>query len=332
MPKDGAKMTRPIRVLFNTYPVAFHCPGGGEVQLLKYKEELEKVGIEVLLFDQWHPQFREADIVHHFTVQPGSHRFCHFVKKLGLPLVLSPIVWVEEGKSYPLGEIQKLLNLADSILPNSMRESERLSQQFQVPLSRFTPVVNGVDSIFFEHVSPSIFRKRFALNEPFVLCMGNIEARKNQLTLVRALKETGIRLVFAGQVREPAYGEQCKSEGGSQVLWVGNLKHGSEIQRSAYAACDVFVLPSTLETPGLAALEAGACNARLVLTDEGCTEEYFGENALYVNHRSVASIRDAVLKSKQTSRPAGLSQHIQKKYTWARAAEELKEVYSRFLS
>ena len=46
-----------MRILFNTYPVAFACPGGGEIQLLKSREALEKTGQQVFLFNIWDPQF-----------------------------------------------------------------------------------------------------------------------------------------------------------------------------------------------------------------------------------------------------------------------------------
>ena len=55
------------------------------------------------------------------------------------------------------------------------------------------------------------------------------------------------------------------------------------LQRSAYAAAEALVLPSFLETPGLVALEAAAAGIpRLVITNAGCTKEYFG-NLAYPN-------------------------------------------------
>ena len=75
-----------MRVLFNTYPVAFDCPGGGEIQLLESKKALERVGLEVLLYNFWHPRFDDVDLVHYFSVQGGSMNFCSHVKRRGLPL------------------------------------------------------------------------------------------------------------------------------------------------------------------------------------------------------------------------------------------------------
>ena len=58
----------PVTVLFNTYPVAFDCPGGGEIQLLQYEEHLAEQNIRVLRYDPWHPQFDYVDIIHYFSV------------------------------------------------------------------------------------------------------------------------------------------------------------------------------------------------------------------------------------------------------------------------
>ena len=65
---------------------------------------------------------------------------------------------------------------------------------------------------------------------------------------------------------------------------------------SAYAACDVFVLPSQFETPGIAALEAGLAGAKIVITPVGGTKRsYFGNNAIYVEPTSTENIAEGIL-------------------------------------
>ncbi len=196
----------------------------------------------------------------------------------------------------------------------------------------FTPIVNGVDAIFFEPTSPHIFREHFSLQDPFVLCMGNIEERKNQLRLINALKGTGMHLVLAGQEREAEYAANCRQEADNTVHFVGTIEHASPLQRSAYAACEAFILPSTLETPGLAALEAAAGGCTLALTQEGCTKEYFQDFAHYLDPYDLNSIKNAVFAaSYQTKNPA-LPPYIQKHFTWQVAAEQLVSVYQRIVA
>ncbi len=320
----------PLTVLFNTYPVAFDCPGGGEVQLLNYREALEAAGVRVLLYDVWHAreQLDAADIVHYFSVQGGSWRFCGHIRDVRkLPLVLSPIIWIDDPRKYGLDDIGATLRLAHRVLPNSRAECEQLAGVFGMDRTLFSPIVNGVDDVFFETADPALFRERFAVPEPFVLCMGNIEERKNQLRLIQALAGTGLRLVLAGQEREADYAARCREVAGDDVHFVGRLEHGSALQRAAYAAAEVVVLASTLETPGLAALEAAAAGARLAVTREGCAEEYFGDFAVYLDPNRPESIRDAVIAARGRPKDPDLPGFIRERYTWTRAAEQLLAVY-----
>ncbi len=325
---------KPLTILFNTYPVAFDCPGGGEVQLLKYMEALETLGVRVLRYDPWNPkpQFDAADIVHFFSVQGGSWRFPIYVKEVRkLPLVISPIIWIDDPAKYNMEEIRFLLGMADHILPNSQAECDQLASLFNLDPSRFSPVVNGVDDIFFEPVDPALFRQRFGINAPFVLCMGNIEERKNQVRLIEALKGTGLHLVLAGQEREAAYAAQCRAVADNTVHFVGRLEHAGELQRSAYAAADALALPSTLETPGLAALEAGAVGCPPALTREGCTQEYFKDCAFYCDPYDVHDIRNAVLKAVHTGKNPALAKRIRNNFTWRHAAHRLHKIYSEII-
>ena len=322
-----------LTVLFHTWPCAFDCPGGGEIQLLKYEEYLTKLGIRVLRYNPWHPQFDQVDIVHHFSSMGSTRSFCAYAKNVrGLPLVTSSIFWPDAKEKYDLGAIAELYRLSDLILPNSQVESEQLAALFQLPDSLFCPVVNGVDDIFFESVSPEMFRTHFGIEGTFVLCMGNIEPRKNQLGLIAALAGTGVQIVLAGQSRDREYAARCMAAGLGFVRNIGKLEHGSLLQRSAYAAADAFVLPSILETPGLAALEAAAAGTSLAVTEVGSTREYFGQYAHYLTPSDPASIRHAVLSALASPRPMNLPAFIRAKYTWPQAAQQLFEIYHKVIN
>ena len=146
-----------LTILFNTYPVAFDCPGGGEVQLIKYMEALSQAGVRVLRYDIWNPRFAEADIVHYFSVQGGSWRFCTHVRDVcRIPLVISPIIWIDKPEKYGMEEIGSTLRMATRILPNSKLECQQLSSFFGLEPSLLTPIVNGVDDVFFEAISPIV--------------------------------------------------------------------------------------------------------------------------------------------------------------------------------
>lgn len=318
-----------MKALFATYPMAFHTPGGGEIQLLAYRKHLPAHGVEVTLFDQWAPRFLEHDVVHFFSCIGGSVHFCHFVKQLGLPLVVSTSLWITESTRhlYPVDEIRAQLALADRAVTNSELESDMLASVLDLPRSKFATVYNGIDEFFLQQEGPEKFRRRFGIDGPFVLNVGNIEPRKNQLALVRAMRQLpGYRLVLIGHQRDPDYARQVLEEGGDQVSYLGPMPH-DDILLSAYRACALFALPSTLETPGLAALEAAAQGAPLLLTREGSCQEYFGARAQYVDPASVEAIADTMGAMLQAG-GAPAAAFEAEAFTWSRTTAALRDIYA----
>lgn len=321
-----------MKILFNTYPFAFHTPGGGEMQLLNYKRYLEKANVTVELFNQWQPDFLKADIVHFFSLMGGSIPFCEFVRKIHLPLVVTSSLWVtkETKHLYPFEQIQYQLSLADKVITNSQLESEQLHIVYKIPLEKFAVVYNGVDPIFCEEISPSLFRDKFNISYPFILNIANIEERKNQLTLLKAMQSfKDLKLITIGHIREETYAKKCFKLGGDQFVFLGPINHYDPLLRSAYAACEVFALPSTLETPGLAALEAAAQGAKVVVTGIGAPKEYFGTDAIYVDDPNNADeillkINQALMQEKGKI----LAEKIKENFIWEKVVQSLLSIYN----
>jgi glycosyltransferase involved in cell wall biosynthesis len=188
--------------------------------------------------------------------------------------------------------------------------------------------MNGFDPRFAEPQDPQLFRTAFGIEGRFILNVGNIEPRKNQLGLVRALAGHPVPLVLLGQKRDESYAAQVLAEGGSQVRYLGVLDHADPRLASALAACSAFVLPSTLETPGLAALEAAAAGAAVVVTSQGSTRDYFGDAVQYVDHRDLHDIRRGIDKALSGPASPALKAHVASRFGWPRVTERLLEAYS----
>ncbi len=322
-----------MKIYFNTYPVAFQCPGGGEIQLIKSKEALERRGHEVLLFDQWQHNLSDADVVHQFSVQGGIYNFCTYVQNQNIPLAISPILWLSEYiDHYPMGEIRFMLSVADVICPNSYTEVDRFTKHFDIPLKKYHVTYNGVDDIFFDTVDENLFRLEYQIEGSFVLCVGNIEVRKNQKALLEAASKVGIHVVLVGNVRDNDYFNQLKERFEDGFSYLGYMEHDSLLLRSAYSACIAFALPSLLETPGLAALEAAAVGVPLVITKEGCTEEYFGSSAFYVNPKDVTDISEKLSLAINRTEGDDMLKERARQFTWDRVAEELENAYIKAIA
>lgn len=324
-----------MKVLFATYPMAFHTPGGGEIQLLAYRDHLPQSGVDVTLFDLWKPRFGEHDLVHFFSCVGGSGHFCNFVKGLGKPLVITSSLWItdETKHLYPVDEIRSQLALADIVITNSNIESETLSRVLNLDRQRFEAVYNGVDAIFRDRPDPILFRRHFSVFGKFVLNVGNIEPRKNQLRLAEAMDRLpDHELILIGHVRDAEYFAKIMRNGPpSRVRYLGPVEHHDALLRSAYQACDLFCLPSTLETPGLAALEAAVQGCRLLITEEGSTREYFGDAAHYIDPKDVDSLREGlenVLRAPSHQYRAD-PELVWQRFAWSSIAQRLRQVYEQ---
>lgn len=342
-----------MRVAFYSYPSAFQNPGGGEVQLLKTKEYLEKMGVEVKLFDQWNDSFDDFDILHVFGSVKDCVGLMRTARNKGVKVALSPIFWSsfrralnESGGVKKKAELtlrhalkcvipwlpsgrRNTMAVSDIILPNSRMEAEQVARLFGISSSKMSVVPNGVE-LRFSQADPDEFVARYGL-EDFILYAGRIEPRKNQLNFIRAMKGSGKTIVFMG---EPVsdyveYYEKCKREASNKTHFIGRIEHDSTLLASAYAACGVFALTSWFETPGLVALEASLSGAKVVITEEGSTREYFEDMVEYAGPNELSSIRSAVEKAYDAGNNGQLKEHVMANYTWEKVAEKTIEAYRK---
>lgn len=338
-----------FRVLFHTYDWAFQRPGGGEVQLMKTQEHLEQLGVRVDRFDRWSTRLQDYPLVHSFSLLP--YEFWNPVKLAGCALAVSTIHWPYVAQPSVRAQVKQLIvqtgkrllgmvdapgrpfHHVDVFFPNSQMEADLLCQAYQLDPARMHVVPNGVEERF-AAATPDLFIREYGL-EDFILSVGRVDGRKNQLTLIRALKELGRPIVCIGEpvLGEEPYLEQCKREGGSNVHFLGKIDHRSPLLESAYAAAAVLALPSYIETPGLCALEAGLAGTPLVVTEQGCTHEYFGEHAAYVHPSDPEGIRAAVKRVLDAPPdPRALQERIHSRYLWKHAAAATRAGYERALA
>lgn len=308
--------------------------GGGERQMMAYKEHLARSQIAVRLFDMWHPMFDDASIFHCFSVMPGSVELCDYVKRRGLKLVVSPNLWVtqETKHQFPFETVWNFFELADAIVVNSRMEANELSGVFGFPISKFHVVHNAAETEFLLPGDGSLFARSFGIEGAFVLNVANVEPRKNQLRFLEVLRRErpDLTLVVAGNVRDQAYAENCRLVGGERLKIVGPLPYASPMLRSALSACEFFAMPSLLETPSIAAIEAAAIGARVLLTEVGSTTEYFGSSVTYVTPDSDASLAEGI-HSALVADSASSTWVARHSYLWPQVIPALIQVYESTL-
>jgi len=330
---------------------AFAAPGGGEVQLRSTIASLAELGHDARAWHPWDDDLGAVDVVHFFGSRPEFLPAATAAKSRGARVVVSTVAWFDwrntlrEPGAWPKKFVhaaryaaraacpqlaswrKRLYDTADLLLPNSQAEAAQLMRLFRVPASKIRVVPNGADRRF-ASADPQLFQTRYGLNR-FVLCVGRIEPRKNQLALVRALCGTGLPLVLIGEVvpGHERYAERCRREADADVHFIGRLSPDDSLLASAYAACSTLALVSWYETPGLVALEAAMTGTPLVLPEGGCAREYFRDPAEYVAPDDLPTIRRAVLRSSEVSRRPEMAAMVRDNFTWSDVARATAEAY-----
>ncbi|MGA2623445.1 MAG: glycosyltransferase [Bacteroidota bacterium] len=340
-----------MNVCLATYQSAMLLKGGPRTQVFQTKRCLERLGVNVALFESW-SEFRKenTDLVHLFGANIGTYHLAREIHKLGIPMVVSPIFYTRRsamviraiarldsavrkfvhGVWMDYGFVKEICLWAKAVLPNTGEEARLLERGLGIRGGGITVIPNGVEERF-DKADPALFRKKYGV-EKFILNVGHIgPERKNVLRLIHALEKINSPSVIIGRIEDNEYGRACLVEAAKnpRLLMLDNISHESDLLASAYAACDVFVLPSLYETPGIAALEAALAGAKIVITGIGGTKEYFGQYAEYVEPTSVELIHHGITTALNKVSNNALREHVRREFLWERVAEKTLQVYRK---
>ena len=319
-------------------------------QARRQAEALEDLGHTVLRLTPWEWQDeRELDVLHFYLGGPAlagvvEHRN---LSKPGV-LVFSPIIdsnesFVAYRLAAALGEIstrfttvpgilRKQARGSDVVICRSNHEVQRVSRGLGIPAAKTAIVLNGSPPCGHAPADLPEVRARLDLPEQFVLHISAYtQERKNVLRLIEATERLGYPLVLAGTAKPGAILAEIhkRARGNSRLRILGFVDERTKA--ALYWLCRVFCLPSIHEGTGLAALEAGAAGARVVITRNGGAPDYFLDHAEYVDPRSVASIQSALATAWAAPKDDRLRSRITQQLSWAESGKSLERLYMSLL-
>ena len=349
-----------LRVLMQNRPNTFDAPGGDTVVMENLKRELEKLGVEVDISTQIE-SLEGYDLVHTFNfVLPEMVKLvAHNAMKDNKPFVVTTLYedlprhlyqslkmaailkeYIEKGqpqgdfarmcaslkriKPHPNADDSFNVRQAAALMPCGETEARLLKKEFPFA-RRLRPVPFGCNIRDIE-VGPELFFRETGLKD-FVFCVGRLEARKNQLMLLKALENDDIPVVFAsgGFTYQPKYVKLCQRfKRRGKTLFMERLSE--EMLVSAYKAAKVHALPSWYELPGLVTLEAAYYGCNVVASTRGGLHDYLGDNVHYCEPDDEDSIRRAVMDALDSPINPALKE-LAAQFTWERTARETIKVY-----
>ncbi len=248
------------------------------------------------------------------------------------PKILERLKMVKYYAHFLVPKLQSF-NGVDIFLPNTQAEGERFLRSYRVDRNSYCfPVPNGFKVPSFD--ISDVARIRGIPECEYIVVPGIFASRKNQLGLIRALKDSKYNVVFMGGViaGNVDYYDACRREANERMHFIGYINSESKdywsILRHARCAC----LASDCETPGVAMLEAAYAGARPIITRFGGTVEYFGFDAEYLKPWSKKNIRNAVDQGWARGRLGQIESAQYARYSWAYCAEMTLSAYKLGMS
>ncbi|MBE6633156.1 MAG: glycosyltransferase family 4 protein [Ruminococcaceae bacterium] len=227
-----------------------------------------------------------------------------------------------------------ILENARVFLPNAYEEMNQIEKHlhFSAPKESVVVVPNAINVSAAKKALDA--EGGYEEYKDWLICVGRIDTRKNQLRLLEAIEGSDYKLLLVGKCspgqKKYFNAVMKKIENNPNVKYIEQIPNEELYQ--LYRACRVSVLPSWFETPGLVSLEAAAMGCNIVVTDKGTTKDYFGEYAFYCDVMDPKSIREQIDLAYNAPFQEAFREKIMKDYTWEQAAVATLEGYQKVLN
>jgi glycosyltransferase involved in cell wall biosynthesis len=210
--------------------------------------------------------------------------------------------------------VRRAVRRAARVFTVSERTKADLVDLYDVPAERIVVTPNGVDPAF----SPG------PGSHDYVLAVGAIQRRKNQLAALEAASEVGLPLVVVGPEKDPALAAELRSRGARLEGFVP-IDRLADLYRGA--AC--LVQSSRFEGFGLPVVEAMASGTPVVAVDDPALREVGASAAVLVPEDGLAEGVRTALGERERLVAAGLERA--RAFSWRASAERTLAVYREIL-
>jgi glycosyltransferase involved in cell wall biosynthesis len=221
-----------------------------------------------------------------------------------------------------------------------------LQQRLNAPAQKLRVIPLGVDQAYFSPAAPLAIadvRRRFGLEQPFVLFVGDRRPHKNLEVTLRAFDLFRRRLPgdhhlaivgrpYSGYNRPEALVERLELEDRVHFF---DYTPESDLP-FLYRAADALILLSRYEGFGLPVLEAMACGTPVVISNTTSLPEVAGEAGVQVDTDDAESAADALLQvipgGEDHDLRIALGLAHAHRFTWSECALRTLDVYREALA
>ena len=231
---------------------------------------------------------------------------------------------------------------AARILTVSEFSRRRIQAAYSIDAARIEVIHNAASS-HFRPMNPkeafNCISGNFGVQWPYILSVGDLQPRKNQIGLIAAYEELIGRyphlphhLVLVGKPTwfAPKVYEAAKSSQVAARIHFTDFVNDEELL-CLYNAAELFVFPSFYEGFGLPILEAQACGRAVACSNTSAMPEVANAAAMLFDPNSqdemFRAMRDLLLDQDLRQRMERLGLKNAARFSWGKAAKQTLDVY-----
>jgi len=188
---------------------------------------------------------------------------------------------------------------SDMIIAVSEQTKEDLVRFFHVKESKIKVVYQPCNPIFEQEITEEQKQKtkeKLQLPHHFLLMVGNIEERKNQLNVIKAIHhhKIDIPLIIVG--RNSDYALILKKYIAQNNIKNIHFLHNAALEDlpSLYALASIFIYPSFFEGFGIPIAESLWCKTPVITSKNSCFKETAGDAACFIDPHKEEDIAQAI--------------------------------------
>ena len=289
--------------------------------------------------------YSSFDIVHCHGYNRYLPEFSLKFLKDKKPTVFSPQGFIHTDKNLFLKKIHdltigKFIQYATFV---TALTKEEVSQYAKLRVSRdkINEVPGGVDLEKFSKKDKNklkLFRKKYSLQEDFILSVGRLHKSKGFQYIIKAIKNTGTNLAIIG--KDAGFKKELENIIKDQKLEKKvKILEGltDEELINAYHSCLTFVLFSEWEGFGIVIIEAMAAGKPVIVSDRGALPFIVTDrkNGLIATFPSVEEltkkIKELKTDNKLRLRLSKESKSFSSRFSWDMVVKKTEKIYERAL-
>jgi glycosyltransferase involved in cell wall biosynthesis len=230
---------------------------------------------------------------------------------------------------------------ADRIIAVSRQTADDIVEFFRIDPGKIDVIYQSCNPCFITDTDDKrkqSVRQKYRLPDRYILNVGNIEERKNSLTLIKAVHSAKIDLPVVIIGRKTKYYKLVKKYINDHRLTNIHIHDtiSNEELPSIYQMADIFIYPSLFEGFGIPIIESLFSGTPVITSKGGCFSEAGGPDSFYINpldHEEMAAAIKKILSDISLRRKMIESGYRHaKNFTPEKAADNVMHVYKSIIS